>query len=123
MPIQKVAHKLGRTGATELIHRGAVYKQDGGRKTAQLIAAGEAHVLVGLDAGQDKAPGVFAGEALQYRGQDPAGWTPIGPEIDQDWRSAGCRNDTLVEIVFVDVNGMCNASHNRGAQDRQRRAS
>lgn len=62
MPIQEVANELGRAGTAELIDWRTIDEQDRGRKSAQLIAAGKPHILIGLDSGKDKASGVFAGE-------------------------------------------------------------
>jgi len=102
--VDQLSHHVQGLVASEVRQRLPVSEQDDGRKAPQLVVAGEPHVLVHLDLGQQETASVLHRQALEGGPKRSTGWTPLGPEINEHEALPGGLDHTLLECLLADVN-------------------
>ena len=81
----------------------AVAVGDDGGEAAHLVPPGDAHVLVGIDVGQQEFAATGLRQRVQARAEHAAGAAPVGADVHQHRPDMRGRDHRGFEIVLGDV--------------------
>ena len=86
-----------------LAHDGAIFQHDEVRNTADLKAACELSVAIGIDLQDQRSPGELVGHALYLGSREATRAAPCRPKVHQDRHSRVLYD--LGELVRPDIDG------------------